>query len=135
MWTHLTNLQESQSKDEARAHLKKLIGSEELANKWSGDVRKFSRNVEFSQFFNELGVGGTVDSSLIFSEKSYIPRSATVNLTTSLFGENINLFEAGIRAEGFENMFESIFGPEGYFREDTVHEFLKHVLRSKRDVA
>ena len=31
-------------------------------------------------------------------------------------------------------MFESIFGPEGYFREDTVHEFLKHVLRSKRDV-
>ena len=134
MWTHLTNLQETRSKDDTKIYLKKLIGSEELQNKWSGDVRKFSRNVEFSQFFNDWGVGGTLDSNLIFSEKSYIPRSAAVNLTTSLFGENINLLEFGVRAEGFETMFESLFGPEGHFREDTIHDFLKHVIRSKRDV-
>ena len=135
MWTHLTNLQESRSKDESKIYVKKLIGSEELQSKWSGDVRKFSRNVEFSQFFNDWRVGGTVDGNIIFSEKSYIPRAATMNLTTSLFGEDINLLEVGIRAEGFEKMFESIFGPEGYFREDTVHEFLKHVMRSKRDTS
>ena len=135
VWTHLTNLQESESKDEWRKHLRKLIGSDQLENKWRGDVRKFSRNVEFSQFLNEWRVGGTVDSNVIFSERSYIPRAASVNLTTSLFGENVNLFEVGLRAEGFEKMFEYLFGPEGYFREDTVHEFLKHLpMRSKREV-
>ena len=135
MWTHLTNLQETESKDEWRKHLSKLIGSDQLQNKWRGDVRKFSRNVELSQFLNDWRVGGTVDSNLIFSEKSYIPRAASVNLTTSLFGENVNLFEVGVRAEGFEKMFENLFGPEGYFREDTVHEFLKHLpTRSKREV-
>ena len=67
-------------------------------------MRKFSRNVEFSQFLNEWRVGGTVDSNIIFSERSYIPRAASVNLTTSLFGENVNLFEVGLRAEGFEKM-------------------------------
>ena len=135
VWTHLTNLQETESKDEWRKHLSKLIGSDQLQNKWRGDVRKFSRNVEFSQFLSEWRVGGTVDSNIIFSERSYIPRAASVNLTTSLFGENVNLFEVGLRAEGFEKMFEELFGPEGYFREDTVHEFLKHLpMRSKREV-
>ena len=39
-----------------------------------------------------------------------------VNLTVNLFGESLNLFEVGARAEGFESMIEDFFGPDGYFR-------------------
>ena len=130
----MTNLQESQSKIGGKLFMKRIIGSDFLQNKWKTDVRKFSRNFEFSQFSNEYRVGGTAESNLIFSERSYLPRSAMLNLTLSLFGENVNLFEVGGRMEGFENTLENMFGPEGYFREDTFHNFLKTLSsRNKRD--
>lgn len=130
----MTNLQESQSKIGGKLFMKRIIGSEFLQNKWKTDVRKFSRNFEFSQFSNKYRVGGTAESNLIFSERSYLPRSAMLNLTFSLFGENVNLFEVGGRMEGFENTLENMFGPEGYFREDTFHNFLKTLSsRNKRD--
>jgi hypothetical protein len=78
-------------------------------------------------------VGGTVDGNIIFSEKSYLPRSLSFNLTTNLFGENINLLEIGGRLEGFEDTVENFFGPEGYFREDNFHKLLKN-LRYKREI-
>ena len=132
IWTHLTNVQETKSKDQWKIYLKNVIGSEELQSKWNTDPRKFSRNIELSHFANELKVGATVDSNIIFSEKSYIPRSAMLNLTTNIFGEDINILELGARVEGFEDTVESIFGPDGYFREDSVLKFVKS-LRSKRD--
>jgi len=54
VWTHLTNLQESQSP--ARAALKKLVGDQFLKNKWNTDVRKFSRAFETSYFAEDLQV-------------------------------------------------------------------------------
>ena len=134
IWTHLTNIQESKSKDRWKIYLKNTIGSEALQSKWNTDPRKFSRNLEFSHFTNEFRVGGTIDSNIIFSEKSYIPRSAMLNLTANIFGEDINFLEFGARVEGFEDTVEQIFGPDGYFREDSVLKFIKS-LRPKRDVS
>jgi hypothetical protein len=37
--------------------------------------------------------GGNYESNVIFSPKSYLPRSATLNVTVDLFGESINIFE------------------------------------------
>ena len=133
VWTHLTNLQETTSKDTWKMKLKNIVGSDFIQNKWNTDPRKFSRNIEISYHSNDLRVGGTLDSNIIFSEKSYLPRSATVNITTNLFGENINLLEFGGRFEGFEDTVEDFFGPEGYFREDNIHKLLQN-LRTKRDV-
>ena len=130
----MTNLQESRSKIGGKLFMKRIIGSEFLENKWNTDVRKFSRNFEISQFFNDYRIGGTAESNLIFSERSYIPRSGMLNLTLSLFGENVNLFEVGARIEGFEDMLQDMFGPDGFFREDTVHNFLKTLSsRNKRE--
>ena len=125
IWTHLSNLQETRSKIGGKLFMKRIIGSDVLQNKWRSDVRKFSRNVEVSHFFNEYKVGGTLEGNIIFSEKSYIPRSFMLNLTMSLFGENINIFEIGGRTEDFENFVEDLFGPNGYFKDDTLHNFVK----------
>ncbi len=56
-----------------------------------------------------------------------------VNITTNVFGENLNLLEFGTRVEGFESTIEELFGPEGYFKEDTIHKLLR-TFRDKRDV-
>ena len=110
-----------------------MIGQEFLKNKWNTDVRKFSRYFETSYFAKSLGMGSTLESSLIFSQESYLPRSAGVNMSVNVFGETLNIFEIGARGEGFETIIEELFGPEGYFREDTFHKVLQG-LRNKRDV-
>ena len=133
-WTHLTNLQETQSLSPSKIFAKKMVGDRFLKNKWNTDVRKFSRYFETSYHAKELQVGATVEGNLIFSQESYLPRSAMVNLTINVFGENLNLLEVGGRAEGFEPLVEGIFGPDGRFREDTFHKLLQG-MRNKRDAS
>ena len=50
VWTHLTNLQETQSISPNKRALKRLVGTEFLKNKWNTDVRKFSRFFETSHY-------------------------------------------------------------------------------------
>ena len=134
IWTHMVNLQETKSKIGGKLFLKRIIGSDFLKNRWSSDVRKFSRNFEISHFSNDWRIGGTAESNLIFSEKSFIPRSVMMNLTLNLFGENVNVFEVGGRLEGYDNLLEEMFGPDGYFKDDTVRNFLKTLSnRQKRE--
>ena len=132
VWTHLTNLQESQSLSEHKQSLKTLVGRDFLQNKWRTDVRKFSRYFETSYYAKDLNVGATTDGQIIFSQDSYLPRSGMLNLTATVFGENLHLLEIGSRVEGFEAVFEDLFGPDGYFREDSLHKLLQS-LRQKRD--
>ena len=124
-------MQESQSLSPYKKAMKALIGSEFLQNKWNTDVRKFSRYFESSYYSDHLKIGGTVDGQLIFSQESYIPRSAMVNLTANVFGESLNLMEIGARGEQFEDLVEDLFGPDGYFREDSFKKLLQG-LRQKR---
>lgn len=129
VWTHLTNLQESAAPGKEWARL--LIGEELLANKFTTEALRFSRNYESSFFMNEINLGAAVESNVIFSSKSYLPRSAMLNLTLDLFGESVNLFEVGGRIEGFENYLERLFGPDGYFPEDTVAAALRGMRHHK----
>lgn len=134
VWTHLTNLQESRSMSDHKKAMKALIGSDFLQNKWKTDVRKFSRYFETSHYSDHWKVGGTADGQLIFSQDSYLPKSAMINLTANVFGENLHLLELGTRMEGFEPFFEQLFGPDGYFREDSLHKLLQS-LRQRRHVS
>ncbi|CAG0891208.1 unnamed protein product [Cyprideis torosa] len=131
VWTHLTNLQETS--DPTKVSVKELLASDFLRNKFNTDVRKFSRNYEGSYFLNSelYDVGAKVESNVIFSTKSYLPRSANLNFTMLLFGEAVNFLEVGGRVEGFEYLVEKFFGPEGYFPEARITEVLS-ALRSKR---
>ena len=131
VWTHLTNLQESQSLSQHKQTLKTLVGRDFLQNKWRTDVRKFSRYFESSYYAKDLNVGATTDGQIVFSQDSYIPRSGMLNLTANVFGENLHLLEIGSRVEGFEGIVEDLFGPDGYFREDSLHKLLQS-LRQKR---
>ena len=40
-----------------------------------------------------LNAGATVESSVVWSPKSFVPRSADLGLSVNLFGQAVNLFE------------------------------------------
>ena len=129
IWTHLTNLQETSSP--SKQAVRQLLASDFLRNKFNTDARKFSRNLEVSTYWPESNVGGSAESNIIFSSQSYLPRSATLNLTLDLFGQSVNLLELGARLEGFESTVESLFGPNGLFPDDTIQKVLES-MRGKR---
>lgn len=130
MWTHLTNLQETSS--HWKQSIRALVSSDFLQNKFKTDVRKFSRNYEGSFFSESLNAGAAVESNVIFTPQSYLPRSATLNLTVDLFGQSVNILEVGARAEGFESIVENMFGPEGYLPDNAMNKMLKK-LKDKRE--
>jgi hypothetical protein len=111
IWTHLTNLQETSSPHKQK--IRDILENEVLKKTFDLDKRKFSRNIEMSLFSELLNMGGSVESNIIFSEKSFIPRSAMLNLTAELFGQSINFFELGGRLQGMEQLLERFFGPGG----------------------
>lgn len=72
-----------------------------------------------------------IESNLIWSQKSYIPRSAMFNVSVEMFGNSINLVEMGGRVQGLEKIVERFFGPEGYFSKKNT----KDLIESKRQTA
>lgn len=111
VWSHLKNIAKSASP--ARVAAQALLGDDDLGNKYQMDFRKFSHNFEHSIFFDEYNVGVSSDSNLIFGTDSYMPRSASYNLTVDLFGESVNIFEVSAYMQGFDHIVEGIFGPKG----------------------
>lgn len=109
VWTHLTNLAETSNP--LKADIREIITDPKLLKEFDIDKRKYSRNVEFSTFSNYLNMGGSVESNLIMSSQSYIPRSASFNLTAELFGRSFNFLDFGVRGQGFEELLEKHFGP------------------------
>lgn len=52
-----------------------------------------------------------MDSNILWSSNSFVPRSASLNLTTTMFGAPLNLLELGGRVEGLETLLETYLGP------------------------
>ncbi|XP_052775371.1 uncharacterized protein LOC128213563 isoform X2 [Mya arenaria] len=120
IWTHLTNLMETS--DRHKQDIRALLEDKDLKKEFNMDKRKFSRNYEGSFFIEKFNTGAKVEGDLIWSQKSFVPRSAAVNLTFDLFGHSVNLFELGGRAEGLEYFLEAMLGPNGYFGQEAREE-------------
>ncbi|XP_062546026.1 uncharacterized protein LOC134212310 [Armigeres subalbatus] len=125
VWSHLTNIASSASP--VRVEAQGLLADNDLGKKFRLDIRKFSRNYEHTMFFDEYNFGTTADANLVFSTDSYLPRTASLNLTADLFGESVNFLELNARAEGFEYLVESIFGPTGPLNTKKVKEYTSAV--------
>ncbi|XP_059142810.1 uncharacterized protein LOC131930369 isoform X2 [Physella acuta] len=110
--SHLTNLKQTSDphKQEVAAAISKLsFKSFDLS------ALKYSKNFEGSFLINKLNLGLVAGADVILSSESPIPRYAKANLTVELFGNSINIFEAGGRVEGLEALIEKVLGSTGYF--------------------
>uniref|UniRef100_A0A915L5G5 Vitellogenin domain-containing protein n=1 Tax=Romanomermis culicivorax TaxID=13658 RepID=A0A915L5G5_ROMCU len=89
----------------ARAHLSKRFPS---------DPRKHSRHFHYSNFNYDYNLGSHADAFVLYEPEFTFPKQASINLTIDYFGNEINLLEFGVRAENFDRVYDSFFGPEGY---------------------
>lgn len=118
-----------------RIEIQSLLTDRDIGNKFNSDIRKFSRNYENSFFSEEYNVGVNYQTNLIFSPKSYVPRSLTFNVTTDLLGESVNLFEITARMEGLEYYAENLFGPDGIYSNERISNHIQNFLRSFRSAS
>lgn len=124
--SHLLNIQESSSPD--REHLRYLLTNFVIPRNFEGDIRKHSRNIEMSYFSPSFGIGAGVESNVIYTPESFLPRSVDMSLRTTIEDLNINLGEAGIRLEGLDPIIKELVGPEGYLRKASLDRILKDVV-------
>lgn len=112
--SHLANLRSSTDlhRHKARTDFADVLSSK----KFPSDIRKYSFNHEFSYEFGSLGLGGSIDSNVIYSQKSFVPRSLRSNFTGEVFGTSFNFLEVNARQENFDLILERYFGPKGYFK-------------------
>lgn len=131
VWSHLTNLAKTSSPQ--KVEMQGLLADLMLDEKFNMDFRKFSKNYEYSLFFDEYNFGLSGESNVIFGT-SYLPRSVSFNGTINLFGNSVNTLEFNIRIQGMEKYIESIFGIEGPLNFDRLVDKFGFILEKFRSM-
>lgn len=118
--THLDSIKASTDpkREAARAHFRNLRTNK----KFPFDPRRYSFNREVSYAIDSVGMGSAIDTSVIYSQRSFLPRSVRVNVTGNLFGNAFNFVELSARQENLEGVIERYFGPRGIFNKLTQQE-------------
>lgn len=130
--SHLRNLRASTdpNKQDAKRHL----GEIRSQKKFPEDFRKFSFNNEFSYNIDTLGLGSTVEQNVIYSQKSFVPRSVSLNLTNEIFGRSFNFLQVDARAENLDRLIEHYFGPKGVLKQQAITALLLNGKKGINDV-
>lgn len=128
--THIQSLK--MTTDPGRQELKYLVKDFDLSKHslLGVDFRKTSFNHEQSFNLEALGVGGSVDSNVIFTKNGFLPRSMNFNFSTELFGRDFNFLELELRQENLESIGEKFFGPRGWFNSKKNQEIVNNVEQS-----
>ncbi|XP_063705361.1 apolipophorins isoform X2 [Culicoides brevitarsis] len=130
--SHLMNIRASA--DPHREQLRRVLGNVRPSQRFPSDVRKYSFNRELSYAVDSLGLGASVDSNVIYSQKGFLPRSGTFNLTGELFGNVFNVFDVNVRQENLEQVFEHFFGPKGELKSSNFQELFNNALTTYNSV-
>ncbi|XP_015121091.1 apolipophorins [Diachasma alloeum] len=120
--SHLKNLRAST--DPSKTNAKKYFQEIRPRNKFPIDYRKFSFNNELSYKIDKFGIGSTIEQNIIYSQKSWLPRSTNLNLTTEIFGRSFNFLEIDTRIENLDKLIEHYFGPKGIIRHSDIADLI-----------
>lgn len=118
--SHLASLRSST--DSYRELARQHFANVRTNQKFLSDLRQYSFNHEFSYAIDSMGVGASVDTTVIYSQNSFLPRSGRLNVTGEIFGKNFNIFELSARQENIDLLLEHNFGPKGLFNTATSQE-------------
>lgn len=130
--SHLASLRASA--DPHRENLRRVYGNIKPSYKFPSDIRKYSFNKEFSYSIQSIGAGASVDTNVIYSQKSWLPRSGRFNLTGELFGNVFNVLELNLRQEHLEQVLEHYFGPKGELAFQNGQELYNNLISTYNQV-
>ncbi|GFU36172.1 vitellogenin-2 [Nephila pilipes] len=131
-WSFLENIQSSS--DPVKATFRESLMFADIKAPHSTDITKFSRNIDLSLFSEIFNIGHEVEANVIHSKNSFLPRSASLGLKSNIFGNQLDVFQIGGRAEDLEHMLEKLFGPRGLMPNLEVDDVLNliPVTRGRR---
>uniref|UniRef100_UPI0037E98E19 uncharacterized protein n=1 Tax=Semicossyphus pulcher TaxID=241346 RepID=UPI0037E98E19 len=108
VWSHLTNV--LRSEDPMKQTLIESLPDDIISRDFEAEFMKYSSYSDYT-FSSGLGVTN-VETSLVFSPKSFLPRSATANLTVYFHGRAHNLLEVDLHVENAEPLLKNMFGDQ-----------------------
>ncbi|XP_072415566.1 uncharacterized protein [Chiloscyllium punctatum] len=108
VWTHLSQILETN--DPLKQQLKKSLPNDIVTKDFDLEHWKYSSYVDATFQSETSSVGANAEAALVFSPKSFMPRSAMANLTVFVMGYAVNLLEVGIRVENAEYLVQKMFG-------------------------
>ncbi|XP_037314999.2 uncharacterized protein LOC119209652 [Pungitius pungitius] len=110
VWSHLTNVLSSE--DPMKQALINSLPDDIISRDFEAEFLKYS---SYSDHTVSSGMGITnVETSLVFSPKSFLPRSASARLTLYFHGRAHNLLEVDLHVENAEPLLKSVFGHQNF---------------------
>ncbi|KAL2097205.1 hypothetical protein ACEWY4_006412 [Coilia grayii] len=98
VWSHLTQIQKTE--DPLKQALLQSMPDDIISRNFEAEPWKYSSFIDSTI---DAGIGAAnVEGALVFSPKSFLPRSLMTNLTVHVFGRVFNLMEIDFRAENME---------------------------------
>jgi hypothetical protein len=99
-----------------------------------------SIHLEISKFYeipflndDENDFGGQIESSVIFTPKSYMPKSIHLNISGQAWSEYVNVLETGVDFQGIEDLVEKVLGPDGLLSKSKfLRNFKDNILKAAR---
>ncbi|KAF5288701.1 hypothetical protein FQR65_LT11966 [Abscondita terminalis] len=95
---------------------KNILSTIDIQKTYPQDPRKYSFTREIPHNF--AGFSGKTGAEVIYSQKSFLPRIAKVNVSANMFGSDIDLFELEMRQENVDRIFEHLMGPVGLYQKE-----------------
>merc|ERR1711970_731177 len=112
IFSHLQNLQETNWP--LKQMLREKLASKTIPFVYMKNILKYSRNFEVSINAPIVELGASVESNIVYTPESYVPRLVNLGLNLNLLGSFINIGEVGVRVEGFDTYFDDAIGPNSY---------------------
>nr|XP_040026805.1 uncharacterized protein LOC120815845 isoform X3 [Gasterosteus aculeatus aculeatus] len=110
VWSHLTNV--LRSEDPMKQSLINSLPDDIISRDFEAEFLKYS---SYSDHTVSSGMGITnVETSLVFSPKSFLPRSASASLTLYFHGRAHNLLEVDLHVENAEPLLKKVFGHQNF---------------------
>ncbi|XP_045020221.1 uncharacterized protein LOC102408196 isoform X2 [Bubalus bubalis] len=116
VWSHLLQLLETD--DPLKQSLREAVPQDILSREFHPEVWKHSSYSDVTFRSASGSLGANLEGTLLFSPASFLPRSATANLTIHALGHAFNLLELGLRLENAEEMARRLFGPKSFWGQE-----------------
>ncbi|KAJ8011260.1 hypothetical protein DPEC_G00056310 [Dallia pectoralis] len=121
VWSHLTHV--LRTEDPMKQALLQALPDDIITKDFEAELWKYS---SYSDYTVDSGLGAAnVEGALVFSPKSFVPRSVMANLTVYIHGKAFNLLEVALRVENMEPFLKQLFGHQSASPEEdsaTLHE-------------
>uniref|UniRef100_F7CGT3 Vitellogenin domain-containing protein n=2 Tax=Equus caballus TaxID=9796 RepID=F7CGT3_HORSE len=120
VWSHLLQLLETD--DPLKQAFRRALPEDIVSREFRLETWRHSSYSDITFRSASGSLGANMEGTLLFSPASFLPRSATANLTVHALGRAFNLLELGLRLENAEEIAGKLFGLKSFWGQEEERE-------------